>query len=212
MEFLYNGSILLVDLAAKSAEEAPFPDGFISTYLGGARANLALLDLCPGADLVLGSGPFTALPVPGGCLGVATRREEDGVTHTPLHLFAGMELKLSGFDFIVLSGTAPEPVYLWLHDGIADISPAQSLPADNWEAVDALRRELGEDLVQVVLGGAFPPSTAGNPRPFGMPPFATTLGDEEVAAVISYIRNAWGPQAGPVSPLEVQRWRGSVRP
>ncbi len=67
-----------------------------------------------------------------------------------------MELKLSGFDFIVLSGTAPEPVYLWLHDGIADVSPASSVPADNWEAVDALRRELGEDLVQVVLAGNGP--------------------------------------------------------
>ena len=74
----------------------------------------------------------------------------------PLHLFAGMELKLSGFDFIVISGTAPNPVYLWLHDGIADVSPGFPLPRDNWEAVDALRRELGEDLVQVLLAGTGP--------------------------------------------------------
>jgi aldehyde:ferredoxin oxidoreductase len=156
MEFLYNGSILVVDLAAGSAEEVPFPDGFIAGYLGGARANLALLDLYPEADLVLGSGPFTALPVPGACLGVATLKDGDRITHTPLHLFAGMELKLSGFDFVVLQGTAPDPVYLWLHDGIADISPASSLPRDNWEAVDSLRRELGEDLVQVLLAGTGP--------------------------------------------------------
>jgi aldehyde:ferredoxin oxidoreductase len=156
MEFLYNGSILVVDLAAGSAEEVPFPEGFIADYLGGARANLALLDLYPEADLVLGSGPFTALPVPGACLGVATLKDGDRITHTPLHLFAGMELKLSGFDFVVLQGTAPDPVYLWLHDGIADISPASSLPRDNWEAVDALRRELGEDLVQVLLAGTGP--------------------------------------------------------
>ncbi len=156
MEFLYNGSMLKVDLAGKSAEELPLPDGFASEYLGGARANLALLDLYPEADLVLGSGPFTALPVPGACLAVATMKDGDAVTHTPLHLFAGMELKLSGFDFVVIGGAAPEPVYLWLHDGIADVSPAADLPRDNWEAVDALRRELGEDLVQVVLAGTGP--------------------------------------------------------
>jgi mono/diheme cytochrome c family protein len=68
------------------------------------------------------------------------------------------------------------------------------------------------NLVQVVLGGAFPPSTAGNPRPFGMPPFATELGDEDIAAVLSYIRNAWGNRAGAVQALDVQRWRSSVRP
>lgn len=76
----------------------------------------------------------------------------------------------------------------------------------------AVLRDPPANLVQVVLGGAFPASTAGNPRPFGMPPFAVELDDEEVAAVLSYIRSAWGHRAGAVRPLDVQRWRGSVRP
>ena len=33
------------------------------------------------------------------------------------------------------------------------------------------------NLVHIVLHGGFPPTTAGNPRPFGMPPFATVLSD-----------------------------------
>jgi mono/diheme cytochrome c family protein len=76
----------------------------------------------------------------------------------------------------------------------------------------AVLQEPAANLVQVVLGGAFPPSTASNPRPFGMPPFATELGDEDIAAVLSYIRSAWGNQADAVQPLDVQRWRSSVRP
>ncbi len=76
----------------------------------------------------------------------------------------------------------------------------------------AVQRDPPANLVQVVLGGAFPASTAGNPRPFGMPPFAVELSDEQVAAVLSYIRNAWGNRAGAVQPLDVQRWRSSVRP
>jgi mono/diheme cytochrome c family protein len=76
----------------------------------------------------------------------------------------------------------------------------------------AVVRDPPANLVQVVLGGAFPASTAGNPRPYGMPPFATELDDEDIAAVLSWIRNAWGQQAGAVRALDVQRLRGSVRP
>ncbi|MBE7939017.1 MULTISPECIES: cytochrome c [Ramlibacter] len=65
------------------------------------------------------------------------------------------------------------------------------------------------NLVQVVLGGGFAPATAGNPRPFGMPPFATALSDADVAAVISYLRSAWGNRAGAVSELDVAQQRGS---
>ena len=76
----------------------------------------------------------------------------------------------------------------------------------------AVLQEPPANLVQVVLGGAFAPSTAGNPRPFGMPPFATALSDEDIAAVLSYIRNSWGNRASAVRPLDIHRYRGSVRP
>jgi mono/diheme cytochrome c family protein len=63
------------------------------------------------------------------------------------------------------------------------------------------------NLVQVVIHGGFAPATAGNPRPFGMPPFALVLSDAEVAAVLTYLRNAWGHQAGAVSELDVAQQR-----
>jgi mono/diheme cytochrome c family protein len=65
------------------------------------------------------------------------------------------------------------------------------------------------NLVQAVIYGGFAPATDGNPRPYGMPPFAVVLGDADVAAVLTYIRNAWGQSAGPVSELDVARQRGS---
>ncbi len=64
------------------------------------------------------------------------------------------------------------------------------------------------NLVQVVLYGGFPPSTAGNPRPFGMPPFANVLSDADVGAVLSHIRGAWGNRAALVSELAVSQQRG----
>ncbi|MFZ6710922.1 c-type cytochrome [Undibacterium sp. TC9W] len=61
--------------------------------------------------------------------------------------------------------------------------------------------------VRMVLSGGFPPVTKDNPRPYGMPPFANTLTDSEVALVLSYVRNAWGNKAEPVTPAEVNRYR-----
>jgi mono/diheme cytochrome c family protein len=65
------------------------------------------------------------------------------------------------------------------------------------------------NLVRVLLAGGFAPATAGHPRPYGMPPFATVLSDEEMAGVLSYIRGAWGNDASAVSPLNVHRYRGA---
>jgi mono/diheme cytochrome c family protein len=68
-----------------------------------------------------------------------------------------------------------------------------------------------ENLVQIVLNGGFPPATHGNPRPFGMPPFATALSDGDVAAVLTFIRSAWGNRAAPVSEVAVSQQRSSRR-
>ncbi|WP_426661590.1 cytochrome c [Rhodanobacter aciditrophus] len=61
--------------------------------------------------------------------------------------------------------------------------------------------------VRSVLLGGFAPATAGNPRPYSMPPFAQQLSDEEVAAVVNYIRQSWSNRAGAVWPAEVGRLR-----
>lgn len=61
--------------------------------------------------------------------------------------------------------------------------------------------------VQAILSGGFAPATAGNPQPYGMPPYRTLLTDTEVAAVASFIRQSWGNQAGKVTALDVQRLR-----
>ena len=63
------------------------------------------------------------------------------------------------------------------------------------------------NLIRVVLSGGYPPATAGNPRPYGMPPFSPVLDDAEVAAVVTSIRGSWGNAAEPVSHLDVLRYR-----
>jgi len=61
--------------------------------------------------------------------------------------------------------------------------------------------------IRMVLNGGFAPGTAGNPRPYGMPPYSHLMNDEEVAAVVSYLRASWGNQAPPVTASQVNRYR-----
>ena len=61
--------------------------------------------------------------------------------------------------------------------------------------------------IRVVLNGGFAPGTAGNPRPYGMPPFGHVLKDAEVATLVTYLRASWGNAAAPVSGADVNRYR-----
>lgn len=65
------------------------------------------------------------------------------------------------------------------------------------------------NLVQVVLNGGYAPATAGNPRPYGMPPFVLVLDDTELAALLTYLRSAWGNQAAAVTATEINRMRAA---
>ena len=53
----------------------------------------------------------------------------------------------------------------------------------------SIETESAVNPIRMVLNGGYRPAPA-NPRPYGMPPFAGILSDNEVAAVVSYIRTA----------------------
>ena len=63
--------------------------------------------------------------------------------------------------------------------------------------------------IRMVLNGGYPPGTSGNPMPFGMPPFAQSLSDDEVAAVVSYIRTAWGNHGAAVTARDANSLRSA---
>jgi mono/diheme cytochrome c family protein len=85
-------------------------------------------------------------------------------------------------------------------NGIAGVYP----PLDGNSAVN---EPAGINAIRVVLLGGFAPVTVGNPRPYSMPPFAQQLSDAEVAAVVSYVRQAWSNHAGAVADRDVARYR-----
>jgi mono/diheme cytochrome c family protein len=71
----------------------------------------------------------------------------------------------------------------------------------------SIAMEFAANPIRMVMFGGYPPSTKANPRPYGMPPFAQTLSDQEVAAVVTYIRQSWGKRAAAVSSADVARYR-----
>jgi mono/diheme cytochrome c family protein len=61
--------------------------------------------------------------------------------------------------------------------------------------------------IRMVLNGGYPPGTAQNPMPYGMPPFAQNLSDDDVAAVVTYIRSSWGNRGAAISAREANELR-----
>ncbi|MGN6480826.1 c-type cytochrome [Luteibacter sp.] len=73
----------------------------------------------------------------------------------------------------------------------------------------SVREPTGINAIRVVLSGGFAPATAGNPRPYSMPPFSQVLSDDDAAAVVTYIRHAWSNGASSVSPNDVRAYRST---
>ncbi len=165
MENIFMGKILLVDLDAGTCEEEDLEEELVEESLGGAAVNLALYKKYIDRDpIVMGTGPLTGTFAPSGCAGVVTGKSpvSGRVCHVPLLWQTAVELKYSGFDFLVVLGTSQTPVRLWLHDELAEILGAEEVwGKDVWETTDWLRDEHGDDYVQVL--GIGPAAENGSP-------------------------------------------------
>lgn len=64
--------------------------------------------------------------------------------------------------------------------------------------------------IRMVLNGGYPPGTFSNPMPYGMPPFAQVLSDDEIAAVVSYIRLSWGNSGSAISAQDANQLRSAL--
>ena len=82
-------------------------------------------------------------------------------------------------------------------------TPSYPPLADN----QSITMESPVNSIRMVLNGGYPPGTRKNPRPHGMPPFSHMLNDNEVAAVVTYIRVAWGNNGTPVTAAQANDLR-----
>ncbi|HEY8585258.1 MAG TPA: cytochrome c [Rhodanobacter sp.] len=85
-------------------------------------------------------------------------------------------------------------------EGVAGVYP----PLDGNTSVT---EPTGINATRMILLGGFAPVTAANQRPYSMPPFAQQLSDDEVAAVVTYIRRSWSNQGSVVRAQAVSQYR-----
>ncbi|HSR46911.1 MAG TPA: aldehyde ferredoxin oxidoreductase family protein [Anaerolineales bacterium] len=161
----YAGRILHVDLRLRTLEVEHPPESFYRTYMGGSALGLHYLlrGTKPGVDplspenvLVLALGVLTGAPISGQSRMTAVAKSPltDAVGDSQCGGFFPAELKFAGFDAVVVRGQAIEPVYLWIHDGTAELRPAGHLWGKlTGETEDLLKTELGDDKIEVLQVG-----------------------------------------------------------
>ena len=165
MPYGYNGKILHVDLTRGNLEVEEPDEVFYRKYMGGSAMGVYYLlkHTPPGADplgpenaLSLMAGVVTGAPVSGQSRVTATARSPLSglVGDSQAGGFWPVELKAAGFDGVVMQGKAERPVYLWVHDGEAELRDAAHL----WgrftaDVEDAIREELDDERIQVLQCG-----------------------------------------------------------
>ena len=160
MEYLSSDNIAIIDLSTSEVESEELSEDLVMDCIGGVGITTQLYERFKDEDpIVFGTGPLTGTLVPGSSLGIITAKSPltGNLHHAPFCLYSAMEMKYAGFDYIVVKGVAENPVYLWLHDGIADINDASEYWGKTaWELADinvGLRNTLGEELIQFLTIG-----------------------------------------------------------
>jgi len=156
--YLRNGKIGIFDLGSKEIGEEELAEGTTWEKMSSISIADDLASEHGEDSLILGTGVLTGSFVPASCAGIVRgRNDADGRPRLmPIMGFAGFELKLSGFDFIVIKGVAERPGYLWIRDGMIDIVNAEELrPLDSWARTDKVRADQGDPKIQVIAGGAW---------------------------------------------------------
>jgi aldehyde:ferredoxin oxidoreductase len=161
----YNGKILRVDLERESIDVEEPNEMVYSRYLGGGTLALYYLlkELKPKTDplsseniLVFSGSVISGTPAAG--LSRFSVAAKSPLTNAFGEAEAGgwwiPELKFAGFDAILIKGRAKQPVYLWIHEGEAEIRDASSIWGKySKETQEEIRRELGDDSIRIALIG-----------------------------------------------------------
>ena len=134
----YAGRILRVNLTyGKITAEQPEPS-FYRQYFGGRGfiVDTLLREVPAGIDplgpenkLIFALGPITGAPLAGsGRNSVGAKSPlTGGYGESEVGGYWGAELKRAGFDAIIVEGAAEHPVYLWVHDGEAELRDGSHL-------------------------------------------------------------------------------------
>jgi aldehyde:ferredoxin oxidoreductase len=147
----YAGRVARVDLTRGTVEKVPLDMDMVEKFIGPEGISFRwAYDLIPaGLDpfdeafpVIIGSGPIVGAPVPGSSRVCALFKHPNSAgvienSHAGGHL--GPMLKWAGYDYLIISGKSPRPVYIAIKDeeiGILDGSAIWG--KDLYETTDLL--------------------------------------------------------------------------
>ena len=134
----YNGKILRVNLTSGAISEETPAEIVYRTYMGGSALSsyFLLKEQKPGVDplgpenkLIFMSSVISGAPLPGLTrYTVAARSPLTGAFgEAEAGGFFGPELKMAGFDGVIIEGRSAKPVYLWINNDEVELRDARHL-------------------------------------------------------------------------------------
>jgi aldehyde:ferredoxin oxidoreductase len=157
----WQRKLLRVDLTAGTCKPEPLNMEWAKAFLGQrGLATKYLVEetdpkvdpLSPGNKLIFATGPLTGtMASTGGRYSVITKGPLTGAiacSNSGGHF--GAELKMAGWDMIILEGHSPKPVYLHIENDAAELLDAADLwGKTTWETEPALKRKHQDPLLRV---------------------------------------------------------------
>jgi len=162
-----NKKIAYINLSTKKIVKKPVPKQMRQLYLGGRGIDMYLLynHVKPHIDplslenvLIIGNGLLCGIP----CLGSgrcdisAKSPLTNAVGDSNIGGFFAPELRLAGFDHLVINGKSEKPTYIWINDEEIEIKDASHLwGKDTFETQTTIRADLDdEEIKSLVIGNA----------------------------------------------------------
>ena len=161
----YFGKFLKIDLTSSRTEEIPISDEDQKKYIGGSTLAARMIydyvkpgmdPLSPENPIIFATGPFTGSNVP-----MVSRAAVCGISPgTGLWGEATtggkfpMRLKGTGYDGILITGKAENPVYVYIKEGAAEFHDASHLwgKGDIYETQEKIKTEIGEKASVACIG------------------------------------------------------------
>lgn len=157
--------LLRVNLSEGSIEKEEVDEETTKKFVGGRGLGVKILldetargidPLGPENMLMLMTGPATGTAFPGsGRFHVVSKSPlTGGIGDSDCGGDWGPELRFAGFDGILFQGKAEKPVYLWVHDGEAELRSAEKYWGRGvWDTEDGIREELGDPNIKLASIG-----------------------------------------------------------
>jgi len=160
----YMGKILFVDLSKGELKDETPDEKLYRDFIGGyglgarivySRQKAGVDPLGPENILGFAAGILTGTPALFGCRYTVVAKSPLTGTWGDANCGGdfGPYLKFSGYDAIFLSGVSPEPVYLFINDGTAELRRADHLWGKDINETDALlQAEVGKEARIACIG------------------------------------------------------------